>query len=174
MMSDCGFQVLRTLRWERPRPRSFPPPWPLTLKPAPPPARGHTSPGLGLPGWLGQQPSPSVRCLRVLPACPHVGAHWPQVHVFGQQQRDQPLTSPFAASSSFSPPQEAGVRPDAEEVCLASHATSAVVPPPPPHPPKLLSDTHLQSQPLVIPAGSSPCHSLSCAQAGRRIPPLPT
>lgn len=90
-MGDCGSQVLGTLRWERPRPRSSPPPWPLTLKPAPPPARGHTSPGLGLPGRLGQQPSPPVGCLRVLPACPHVGAHWPQVHVFGQQRRDQPL-----------------------------------------------------------------------------------
>lgn len=93
-----------------------------------------------------------------------------------------PTTSPFAASSSFSPPQEAGVRPDAEEVHLASHATSEVAPPPPPIlPNSRLTPTfrasplssllgHLPATPCPVPRqaeGSRPCHlkapvTLSC------------
>lgn len=70
------------------------------------------------------------------------------------------------------PSLESGFRPDAEEVCLAFHATSPS--PSTPSPSNLPSDTHLQSEPLVIPSGPSPGHpAQSCVQAGREIPPLP-
>lgn len=159
-----GSQVSGTW-WEQPRPRSSPEahtfPSSLASDPAcPTSCKGPCQPRVGAPRLAGQRPSLPTRGLWVLPAHPHVGARWLQACVFGRQRRDQVFTSPFAASSSsFVAPQQ--LASDAEEVCLASQATSAVapLPPPRPHPPKFPSDTQLRIQPLIISSGPphTPC-----------------
>lgn len=88
-----------------------------------------------------------------------MGARWPQAQVFGQQQRDRALTSPFAASSSpfariptprlgSSLPLRKSVRP---------HALPLRAAPPPPPPRPVLKNPHL------TPAfRASPCHHPLC------------
>lgn len=110
-----------------------------------------------------------------------MGARWPQAQVFGQQQRDRALTSPFAASSSpfariptprlgSSLPLRKSVRP---------HALPLRAAPPPPPPRPVLKNPHLTPafraspchHPLCLPVSYVPAHE--APSAIHLCPPLP-
>ena len=134
----------------------FPPPWPLpwTL----PHLLQGAMPAQGWGSQAGQRPSLPTHGLWVLPARPPWGLGGFKFASLGGSRGTESSLLHLLPLPLSAPPQQLGS--DAEEVCLASHATSVVapLPPPRPHPPKFPSDTQLRSQPLIIPPG--PPHTL--------------
>lgn len=158
-LGGYGSQVSGTWWWEWPRPRSFPEAHTFPSSSASGPGacptshQGPCQPGVGAPRLAGQRP--------VGPSClsPRGGSVASSSRLWAAAGGPSPHFSICCLLFLFwRPPQQLGA--DTEEVCLASHATSAVapLPPPRPHPPKFPSDTQLQSQPLIIPPG--PPHAL--------------